>query len=771
MRTCGKSWTLVVMLFLAALPAAAKKRQARQSTSWREQAARLKLSRKTIARLDNNGLVLTHTVYKQVFEPYLKSGERALFITSDSILVAWRVLLEESLRHYENRRAELFPRILRRMLTGLPAVVRELRGRKDATVRKTLPGAERRVRLVLGVALRLLDPAFRLNDRELDDLVTAEVARIEAGRGGVHLPEWLGPRGSDFEGLDYMRFEPCGFYAESDLLRRYFRAVAWLQTVPFRGYVDQELLAVMLLAKSTGLGAPLSASTTPAPETAREETTDFLFGFRDLLGPPPDDLTLVDAANTYDAAFQKRPLGSRRRGAPLETARRTIRAAAKKRPVGLINDQMRYPPESGKGPMYVFRIMPAYRTPGGVLFHTSVNGPGGSIPPSGLEVAAALGSEYALRETATRLGASALRSTRLTRKYFEVPCPATVNDRFLYALRALVASPDADAPDFMKTPPWAVKSCNTVLAGWAQMRHAWTLQAKPSADYMALCRPPAGFVEPCPLFFARMAVVGNSAFRMFHETGALDLNIRQHLPSLRKLHGALLRIPGKRPWSQELGYEDHTVAPDLPSADTLSLIWHAAAGSAREAVLRRDYATANRTCARNLAQIIRDLEKTGLAHYPKLAVALRKELPDLTALWSDFSLLCAQLGGLAEKELRERPFGDDEERLIRGFGTRLAGLMLYAGNSYLTPRDDAPVIVDLHAGASAGKPPDRLHVGTARPRRLLVLFPWQGKRLLCVGAVVPYCEFVDTKRVTDAEWRERLDHLSRPPIPDWLAGF
>ena len=66
-----------------------------------------------------------------------------------------------------------------------------------------------------------------------------------------------------------------------------------------------------------------------------------------------------------------------------------------------------------------------------------------------------------------------------------------------------------------------------------------------------------------------------------------------------------------------------------------------------------------------------------------------------------------------------------------------------------------------------------MHAAIGRPRLMHVLYPWQGKEVLCVGVVMPYHEVKDTKTLTDAEWRERfrVRDGKRPPVPEWLKGF
>jgi hypothetical protein len=94
--------------------------------------------------------------------------------------------------------------------------------------------------------------------------------------------------------------------------------------------------------------------------------------------------------------------------------------------------------------------------------------------------------------------------------------------QYLNCLAALLDKPEPDAPAFMSSPAWQIKSCQTALAGWAQLRHTWSLQAKESASYGAEIESPAGFVEPVPEFFARMAQLAGSCERGFQEQGVLE---------------------------------------------------------------------------------------------------------------------------------------------------------------------------------------------------------------------------------------------------------
>ncbi|WP_407929787.1 DUF3160 domain-containing protein [Lentimonas sp. CC8] len=58
------------------------------------------------------------------------------------------------------------------------------------------------------------------------------------------------------------------------------------------------------------------------------------------------------------------------------------------------------------------------------------------------------------------------------------------------------------------------------------------------------------------------------------------------------------------------------------------------------------------------------------------------------------------------------------------------------------------------------------HVGIGHPRILYVLYPHKGRIHSCIGAVMPYYEFIEPSvRLTDDEWLERLKK-NPPSVPE-----
>ena len=158
-------------------------------------------------------------------------------------------------------------------------------------------------------------------------------------------------------------------------------------------------------------------------------------------------------------------------------------------------------------------------------------------------------------------------------------------------------------------------------------------------------------------------------------------------------------------------------------------------------------------------------------HRPRRGPAdrmLQERRTDLAPLWESLEDLCRRLETLAHKQLRGRPFNKEERGFIERYGQRLAGVMLYGGNSYVSPRDDAPRVVDVFSNPTVGRV---LEVGVGRPRVLYVLYPYNGTEMLCRGAVMPYYEFTHSSRLTDGEWKALLDGGTRPEMPAWTEGI
>ena len=106
----------------------------------------------------------------------------------------------------------------------------------------------------------------------------------------------------------------------------------------------------------------------------------------------------------------------------------------------------------------------------------------------------------------------------------------------------------------------------------------------------------------------------------------------------------------------------------------------------------------------------------------------------------------------------------DEVEFIQSYGEKLGTVMLYDGNSWEVPRDDAPRITSVFNQPGKGF----LLAGVGRAREIRVLYPWKGREIECHGAVMPYLEMRSDRHLSDAEWKAVLDGKDCPNTPEWL---
>src|SRR6185436_10824099 len=89
---------------------------------------------------------------------------------------------------------------------------------------------------------------------------------------------------------------------------------------------------------------------------------------------------------------------------------------------------------------------------------------------------------------------------------------------------------DARYLEAMRTRAWAMKSLNTQLASWTQLRHDSILYVKQSYTAMAKCFYPAGYVEPLPQFWARLETMARKSAELIEQTPFPDRTVERKLP-------------------------------------------------------------------------------------------------------------------------------------------------------------------------------------------------------------------------------------------------
>lgn len=189
--------------------------------------------------LDREGLVVVDKPLTQGFSAYV-GPEHPIFVTSDSLLMAYHRLFEEQVAQEELANLAGHLKFWPDLWGKLPAEPLS----DEATDQEGL----RRNRLVVATALRLLTGTLPqgLADPEVAE-VKREVGRVEEGEGNTP-PTWIYPASDDVPFVSYAAFRPGSLHEGIGALERYYRFRKWLQEMP----LDLENPATASMAEHLG---------------------------------------------------------------------------------------------------------------------------------------------------------------------------------------------------------------------------------------------------------------------------------------------------------------------------------------------------------------------------------------------------------------------------------------------------------------------------------------------------------------------------------------
>jgi hypothetical protein len=352
-----------------------------------------------------------------------------------------------------------------------------------------------------------------------------------------------------------------------------------------------------------------------------------------------------------------------------------------------------------------------------------------------------------------------------------------------HRMRASLLDPaEPDAPALFSSLAWQRKSLRTALGSWALERNVWTLHSHEVMSFLGGPKQLPGLVEPDPDVFARLAAMGRLMLVWIRDSDAdgeaMRLEHAEHVLAFARSTVANLLDP-----DGDLEYEEYFIRRleklGVLTSEEGSAAWrripqHAAWGVPKRWRKREpgtpepDYEAEIRVVRERLAPIIAACERWH-ARMSDLSVKLDAPVPGapLWECWIEWVRLCTRLELLAHKQLRQRPWSDDDARFLKEFGVALGEVMGYSLGSVQHPEDDAPRAASVICDPSN----DVMRVvGTGRPRELWVLYPYRGEKVVCRGVVLSYYELDAKDAPTDAEWKAMLDSKDPPPEPPWITG-
>lgn len=289
---------------------------------------------------------------------------------------------------------------------------------------------------------------------------------------------------------------------------------------------------------------------------------------------------------------------------------------------------------------------------------------------------------------------------------------------WLSALRALsLPTTGEEYPQAMRTRAWTMKTLNTQLASWTQLKHDTVLYAKQIEVPPILCNYPAGFVEPRPEFFAGVRAMAEGARSMLS-----TLNIDLPQGGALEPYGTVADMQAKV--SGFLG--------------RFGRVCGQLEGMARKELAQEPFSTEESALLDNWMEVLIDYYglRTYNGHYPSLF--LRGN----------------------EGKLPYRPPPPPKIEMPP---------------AHDCAQSDALITDILTAGPSDpdGDPGAVVHQAVGRVHCLLMAVDNGPNRMMYAGPVFSHYEFEAPlgERWTDETWKQRVDEGKTPSPPPWTAEF
>ncbi len=492
-----------------------------------------RLNADELAHFKRNGFVVSermgsHSCTDQFYRVYER--DLPVFVSADAILHAWHRTYDAMLEEIETTYLSLvLGDILAGMADQLAAARRDY---GDGVLSDSVADAD----YFLAVARSLLD-GRRVASRLGQD---GRVGRTLDACGKEQLQEF------DLFGrkrkVDFSQFKPRGHYEKSEVLQRYFRSVMWCGRIDLRVAGGHEETRSASSPRELGAAVVLHDLLRRSGRFERWRQFDRMIqGFVGTV----DSMTFAQLDGLLADAAVRSPADVKDL-ATLESIQKKILA-------GKLGTQHVRSHHFKNAPDHPVKIeLPRSFTFLGqrftldnwvtakVVFDDVIWNDRKVIRrvPSCLDVAfAALGNDQVVPELVARMkdedgrkfrdGLNYQHNLAAARAVIDAHSEDAWKDN-LYAgwlgtLRELSApTTEAKYPEAMRTRAWAMKSLNTQLASWAQLRHDTVLYAKQSATAEVSCFYPAGFVEPVPHFWGRLEQTVRRAAELIESTPYLE---------------------------------------------------------------------------------------------------------------------------------------------------------------------------------------------------------------------------------------------------------
>lgn len=502
---------------------------------------KFRLNAEELAIFKKNGFVVSERLGGQNFADLfyrIYSYDLPVFISADALLHAWHrsydAILEELEETYLSSSLD---EILEGMQKGIPDAWNHY---GSGVLGESVKDAD----YFLAVARSLLA------DKTLETYLEQDTRLAET------LEAIRGQKLQEFElfgrdrKVDFSQFKVRGHYENSELLKKYFRAMMWC------GRIDLRIAGTLEESSPRELGAAVILYDLLKQSGKFEQWQQFDELLQTFVGRT-DSMTFAQLGDILDKAEIKSPADVKDWGVLLQLEADILASKIGVQHIRSHSYVSSFGPEKIKLPRSFTVLGQKFVVDSWVtskVVFDDIEWDGEKVErrvPSCLDVAfAALGNDQVVPDLVARMTDQAGRPFRdglnyqhnlaAVRDVIDEQNPAVWEENiymsWLATLRELSApTTDRKYPEAMRTRASAMKTLNTQLASWTQLRHDTILYVKQSYTTMLLCYYPAGFVEPRPAFWER-----------FEKMALLAANLIKKIPfperSVMKGHGYGVRL-------------------------------------------------------------------------------------------------------------------------------------------------------------------------------------------------------------------------------------
>lgn len=480
-------------------------------------------------QLARNGFAIVPTKHQQLFHVYEQNDYHQFpaFVTTDLYLQLYHLYFDAMLRNVEEHK---FFSLLDMFCNLTQQVIANDHTPDDSAY--DTKAAKDWLNTYFTVARALLHEKAPKGNAD----ALTEYERVMKSENGYS--KFLGYESVPFE---YSLFRPRGHYTRNDTLKRYFRTMMWLQTVPFSTDVPMDMLKVTVLASKLNSNPLLKDI-----YSKLTEPMDFLMG-------QPDDVSVMqvsklDIMETSDV--DPNLLGKK------------IDEIAEK--------QTRIRPKFAHTSRNKVRLMPQRYQPDAEVLQEMVDYKSETSKrptPTGLDVFAAMGVSKAEKILLDEQNEpqrwkgykDALKKMKL--RMDSINWNDNVCNVWLSALK-LLNQQESSAPYFMLTPQWEKKSLNAALASWTELKHDAILYAKqPMGAECGGAGPPnpvvRGYVEPNVKFWQRAISLLESTETLLNTYGLTTERSKTITTRIKEMAEFLLQASEKELKGKLLSEEEY----------------------------------------------------------------------------------------------------------------------------------------------------------------------------------------------------------------------